>query len=44
MNFNVEQMYQSLGISKEVYDYCENIIEGLSDRFEQIDKVAETNP
>ena len=36
-------MFQSLGISKEVYEYGENIIKGLKERFEEIDERAEYN-
>ena len=35
--------YEKLGISKEVYEYGEKIIDGLKDRFEKIDKIAEYN-
>ena len=36
-------IYKDFGISKEVYDYGEEIIKGLKDRFEEIDKTAEYN-
>lgn len=39
----ISDMYEKLGISKEVYEYGENIIEKLKDRFDAIDKVAEYN-
>ena len=32
-----------MGICDEVYDYCDNIIRSLHDRFEEIDKNAEYN-
>lgn len=32
-----------MGICDEVYDYCDNIIKSLHDRFEEIDKNAEYN-
>ena len=37
------KMYQELGISPEVYQYGEAILQGLKDRFEAIDAVAEYN-
>ncbi len=37
------QMYESLGISREVYDYSERILNGLNDRFQRIDETAEYN-
>ena len=36
-------MYSSLGISNEVFDFGEKILEKLKDRFEKIDSVAEYN-
>lgn len=39
----IEKMYQSMGISKEVYDFGKEILEGLQTRFEAIDEVAEYN-
>ena len=39
----MEQMYESLGISKEVYEYGEQVLAGLKDRFEAIDETAEYN-
>lgn len=36
-------MYQSMGISKEVYEFGTEILEGLKERFEAIDEVAEYN-
>ena len=35
--------YENLGISKETYEFGEKIIDGLKDRFDRIDKVAEYN-
>lgn len=35
--------YEELGISKEVYDFGEKIIDGLKERFDKIDKTAEYN-
>lgn len=37
------KMYQTLGISPEVYQYGQDILRGLKDRFEAIDAVAEYN-
>lgn len=39
----LEQMYQLMGISKEVYDYGQEIEEKLKERFETIDETAEYN-
>lgn len=39
----IEKMYQSMGISKEVYDFGKEILEDLQTRFEAIDEVAEYN-
>ena len=38
-----ENMFAEFGISREVSCFCETILEGLKDRFEQIDRVAEYN-
>ncbi len=40
----MREMYKNMGICDEVYDYCDNIIKSLHDRFEEIDKNAEYNP
>ena len=37
----IENMYQSMGISKEVYNFGKEILSGLKERFEAIDEVAE---
>lgn len=37
------EMYKSMGISAEVISYGEKILEGLKNRFEAIDRVAEYN-
>ena len=37
------QMYQSLGISPDVYAYGEKTLERIADRFDAIDQVAEYN-
>ena len=39
----MKQLYESLGISKEVYEYGEGILEGLKERFAAIDETAEYN-
>lgn len=44
MNSDIKKMYcEQLGISEKVYDYNENIIAGLKERFEKIDETAEYN-
>ena len=37
------EIFRSLGISSEVYEYGETILEGLKDRFAEIDERAEYN-
>ena len=39
----MKQLYESLGISKEVYEYGESILEALKERFAAIDETAEYN-
>lgn len=39
----MREVYKNMGICDEVYDYCDNIIKSLHDRFEEIDKNAEYN-
>lgn len=39
----MREMYKNMAICDEVYDYCDNIIKSLHDRFEEIDKNAEYN-
>ena len=39
----MEKMYCDMGISKEVYEFSENIIKGLKERFDKIDENAEYN-
>ena len=39
----IENMYQSMGISNEVYNFGKEILSGLKKRFETIDEVAEYN-
>ena len=38
-----KEMYLKMGISPEVYDFSSRVLEGLTARFEEIDKVAEYN-
>jgi len=42
-DFNKYEMYEKLGISKEVYEYCERVATSLKPRFDKIDEVAEYN-
>ena len=37
------KMYQDLGISREVYSFCQEILTGLEPRFKEIDENAEYN-
>ncbi|MBE5828897.1 MAG: hypothetical protein E7305_05450 [Butyrivibrio sp.] len=37
------KIYEELGISKEVFEFGEKILEGLKERFEKIDETAEYN-
>lgn len=39
----LENAYQQMGISKEVYHLCQEIEESLKNRFEEIDKITECN-
>ncbi len=39
----MEHLYKSLGISREVMDFAEQILAGLADRFRGIDETAEYN-
>ena len=39
----ITNMYQSMGISKEVYDFGNEILAGLKDRFDALDEIAEYN-
>ena len=38
----LKDMYQSLGIDNKVLEYCKTIETSLKDRFDAIDKVAES--
>ena len=37
------EMFESLGIAPEVYDFCETELRTLKDRFQEIDDIAEFN-
>ncbi|MCQ2406807.1 MAG: methionine gamma-lyase family protein [Oscillospiraceae bacterium] len=39
----MQKLYESMGISKEVYEYSEKIIASLKSRFDEIDEIAEYN-
>lgn len=39
----MREQYLSMGISEEVYDFCDSILKELKPRFEVIDEVAEYN-
>ena len=39
----LQEIYQKIGISPEVYEYGEKILSGLRARFEAIDQTAEYN-
>ena len=39
----VREMYESLGISSQVYEFGQEIAGELKDRFEKIDETAEYN-
>ena len=41
MEQTIENMYKQMGISDEVFEFCEEILKGLSNRFLEIDKPAE---
>lgn len=43
MNSNLTDVYNKLGISNEVIDFCDKILDELKDRFEEFDQVAEYN-
>ena len=39
----LKEQYREMGISEEVFDYCEKICKGLEDRFKRVDEIAEIN-
>ena len=43
MKENLFNIYQTMGISKIVYDFGENVLAELKELFEAIDAVAEYN-
>lgn len=43
MSTEMKNMYANLGISDEVYEFGERILEGLKERFAKIDETAEYN-
>ena len=43
LNASTKQLYAQMGISSEVYDYCEKIWESLEPRFAKIREVSEFN-
>lgn len=42
-NKSIKEQYLNMEISDEIYNYCENIWNGLSERFNKIDKISEYN-
>ncbi len=43
IKMEITNMYQSMGISKEVYEFGKEILKGLKERFDKIDEIAEFN-
>ncbi|MCD8038139.1 MAG: methionine gamma-lyase family protein [Lachnospiraceae bacterium] len=43
MNTEIQNIYKELGISDKVYQFSAEILDGLSERFKEIDKNAEYN-
>lgn len=43
MENTMKEMYENLGISDKVLEYSESILDGLKERFEELDKTAEYN-
>ena len=39
----LKEQYREMGISEEVFDYCEKICISLEDRFKRVDEIAEIN-
>ena len=39
----MNEMYRQLGVSQAVYEFGESILGGLTERFQEIDAVAEYN-
>lgn len=42
-NMDISTMYESMGIDKKVYEYCQRIEESLEERYKNIDRIAEYN-
>lgn len=40
---DIESLYEGMGISRKVYHFCRNIEEELTERFRQLDRMAEYN-
>lgn len=40
---DTKKMYEQLGICGRVYDYCASVLDGLKERFDEIDRNAEYN-
>lgn len=43
MESNLKEIYKSMGIKEDTFDFGEAILDSLKERFEKIDKVAEYN-
>lgn len=41
--FMLKKQYLEMGISEEVFEYCEKICKSLEDRFKRVDEIAEIN-
>lgn len=39
----LKEQYREMGISAEVFNYCEKICQSLEDRFKRVDEIAEIN-
>jgi len=39
----LKEQYLEMGISEEIFDYCEKICTELTDRFKKVDEIAEVN-
>ncbi|WP_029321414.1 methionine gamma-lyase family protein [Butyrivibrio sp. AE3004] len=42
-NLNLKSIYKSMGIPEEVYDFCDDIWNGLKPRFEKIREISDYN-
>ena len=40
---DVYQIYETMGIDKKVYDFCQTVEESLEERYKEIDRIAEYN-